>query len=283
MLSFLLKILAALGIIILILLGILLLLILMVLFLPIIYKVQGQITEERKYADVNVRWLFGALAFTGAYSEKLTYKLKFLGFDLTGLLKKKQGEPKSESKSESESGSKSESSPDPVADISEKSEASKNTEMSPQPDTSSAEKEHLPEKLQKLILKVKELWERISYYINLLKEEDTKQLISHCRKVIFSLLKSIRPRKLELDLEFGFDSPDTTGKLYGILCMLYPYYDKNIHIRPDFENQIFRGRVFCKGRIIIGVLVWNALRILTDKKLYKVIHKLKNGGKQNGR
>ena len=51
----------------------------------------------------------------------------------------------------------------------------------------------------------------------------------------------------------------------------------------DFENKVMSGTAFCRGRTYVYVLLVNAIRILLDKKLYKVIHKLKNGGDGNGK
>ena len=132
--------------------------------------------------------------------------------------------------------------------------------------------------------KVQETCEKITYYLNVLQETDTKDLILNCFGVTGKILKSIRPRKLKVEAVIGFDSPDTTGKIYGLLCMLYPYYGNDIHITPDFENKIMEGKLLVSGRIYICVLLWNALRILLNRKLFKVIHKFKNGGKsKNGR
>ena len=96
MLSVLLKILAVLGIILLIILGIILLILLIVLFVPITYRLYGQIDKDHKEATVKVNWLFGILRFNLRYSENLTWKLKVLWFDLTGVVKKDGKSPASE-------------------------------------------------------------------------------------------------------------------------------------------------------------------------------------------
>jgi len=261
MLSVLLKILAVLGIILLILLGLLLFLLLIVLFVPITYRIAGQIDERQKKASVKVNWFFGILRFTLEYSEKISWKLKLLWFDLTG---KVSNEP-----------AVSKESPKGFEGFIEEDTQNK----------SLAEKiNDVLLKIRSIFAKIKDIWSNISYYLGILQEEDTKDLISHCAKVIGSILKSIRPGKIKINAVMGFESPDTTGKIYGLLCMLYPYYGDNIHITPDFQNKVLDGTLFIKGRIYICVLIWNALRILLDRKLFKVIHKLKNGGKhKNGR
>ena len=99
MLSVLLKILAVIGIVLLILLGLVLFILLIILFDPITYKIQGQIDEESRQAQIKVHWFFGLLRFRLWYSEKLEYTLKVLWFDLTSLLK---GDKKDDIKNDAE-------------------------------------------------------------------------------------------------------------------------------------------------------------------------------------
>jgi len=292
MLSVLLKILAVIGIAILVLLGIVLTLILIVLFVPITYKIQGCFSEEKKEALGKINWLFGILRLDVAYSGELKYQLKLLHFDLTGLLTGKKNKSTSSSTQEPVSSDyihitpSEEASCNSVTSVSSEATDKEEdaAEIPSEEKVSFLQKaENLVFKFKDIYAKIKNIWENISYYIALLQEDDTKNLLSHCCTVLIKVLKSIRPKKLKLDLLFGFDSPDTTGKIFGLLCMLYPCYGDDIHIVPDFDRKVLSGDIFCKGRIYICVLVFNALRILFDKKLYKVIRKLKNGGKQNGR
>lgn len=287
MLSVLLKILAVLGIMLLVLLGILLFLLLMVLFVPITYRIAGQIDESHKKTSVNANGLFGILRFTLAYSEKISWKLKFLWFDLTDMVKKKPAisVEKPEGKDVSDTVSeptplKTENSVDDVP----RDSRNESAEKTPQKKSLQNKINDLIEKLQSIFAKLKDIRDNISHYIEILQEEDTKTLIAHCFHVSGGLLKSVRPKKMKVKAVIGFDSPDITGKIYGFLCMLYPYYGNDIHIIPDFENQVLEVDLFIRGRIYICTLLWHGLRILFHKKLFKVIHKFKNGGKhKNGR
>lgn len=77
---------------------------------------------------------------------------------------------------------------------------------------------------------------------------------------VVRLWKFSRPRKMELNLIFGFDDPSVTGKVLAFLSMLYPFYGENINVTPDFEQEILKGDLFIKGRIhgirAINIL-WN--------------------------
>ncbi len=167
------------------------------------------------------------------------------------------------------------------------------TQSSREPETKEAQptdepelpKEKIPlkEKIQTIIDKVKNIIYNIKYYINILQEEDTKQLIISARQAIAKILKSIRPRKFKLRGEFGFATPDTTGKVYGLYSVVMPMPGKHVVLVPNFEEQVLRGEAALKGRITIFVIVVNLLRILFDKRLQPLITKLKNGGNKNGR
>lgn len=270
MLSVLLKILAVIGIMLLVLLGLLLFLLMIVLFVPITYRITGQIDEHHKESSINANGLFGILRFTLIYSEKSSWKLKFLWFDLTSTVKKKTAISLEKSYDKEVSGTI----PEPTSEQT----------RGKTPDPVSDKANNLIEKIQSIFAKIKDIWENITYYIEILQEEDTKTLIAHCFNISGRLIKHIRPRKMKVKAVIGFDSPDVTGKIYGFLCMLYPYYGNDIHIIPDFENKILEVDLFIRGRIYICMLLWHGLRILLHKKLFKVIHKFKNGGKhKNGR
>ncbi len=145
------------------------------------------------------------------------------------------------------------------------------------------EKVPISEKIQSIIDKIKDIIYNIKYYIEILQEEDTKQLIANAWEAILKILKSIRPREFAVNGRFGFATPDTTGKVYGIYATVVPMLNDHILLEPDFEQQIIEGKASLKGRITLFVIVVNALRIVFDKRLQPLIKKLKRGGNRNGR
>ena len=130
--------------------------------------------------------------------------------------------------------------------------------------------------IQGIYDKIKRIWENISYYTALLREEDTKELFAHAMHVSGKILKSIRPRRIKADIVFGTGSPDTTGYLYGAYCMLTASMrHKEFLVTPDFERRIFQGEFDLAGHVCMGVLLLNGLRLLMDKKLHIFIGKIK--------
>ncbi len=128
--------------------------------------------------------------------------------------------------------------------------------------------------------KIKNIWENISYYTELLQEEETKQLFSH---VIFRLGKigrSIRPRRIRGQILFGTGSPDTTGYAYGVYGMLSPSLGRRLLVTPDFTRAVLEGDIYISGHITVFTILWNGLRVLLDKNLRKFIKKMKAGRKK---
>ena len=130
--------------------------------------------------------------------------------------------------------------------------------------------------IQGIYDKIKRIWENISYYTALLREEDTKEFFAHAMHVSGRILKSIRPRRIIADIVFGTGSPDTTGYLYGAYCvMTASIRNKAFLVTPDFERRIFQGEFDLAGHVCMGILLLNGLQLLMDKKLHIFIGKIK--------
>lgn len=128
--------------------------------------------------------------------------------------------------------------------------------------------------------KIKNIWENISYYIELLQEEETKLLFSHVICRLGKILKSIRPRRIRGQILFGTGSPDTTGYACGIYGMLSPFLGGGLAVEPDFTEAVLDGNIFISGHITLFTIIWNGLKILLDKNLRRFIKKIKAGRKR---
>ena len=128
--------------------------------------------------------------------------------------------------------------------------------------------------------KIKNIWENISCYIELLQEEETKQLFSHVIFRLGKILKNIRPRHIRGQILFGTGSPDTTGYAYGVYGMLSPFLGNKVLVTPDFSRAVLEGDIYVSGHITVFTILWNILRVLADKKLRRFINKMKAGRKK---
>lgn len=123
--------------------------------------------------------------------------------------------------------------------------------------------------------KIKEIWKNISYYTALFQEENTRQLWAYVKLRIAKILRNIRPRHIRADILFGTGSPDTTGYVFGMYCMLSPFLGFEMLVTPDFERAVLEGRFAISGHITVFVLVVNIVRLMIDKKIRLFIKRLK--------
>lgn len=128
--------------------------------------------------------------------------------------------------------------------------------------------------------KIKNIWENISYYIDLLREEETRLLFSHVLFRLGKVLKNIRPRRIRGQILFGTGSPDTTGYAYGVYGMLSPFLGDRLAVTPDFTRAVLEGDICIAGHITVFTILWNGLRVLLDRKLRRFIKKMKAGRKR---
>ena len=315
MLSITLKVLSILGILLLCLLGLVILLVLLALFFPVSYRLKGRKDAQEMSVCVRVSWLFGLLRVLFDYPEPGKILVKVLPFTVfdSGKGSGSDGNSKESSvgareKPERESGTKEEgreekkegngSSADPGQgsqtaagrgqneEQAEKPEEKPEVQEPPREETDSADPLILKKfkKIKYTICsiydKIKNIWENISYYIELLQEEETKLLFSHVICRLGKILKSIRPRRIRGQILFGTGSPDTTGYACGIYGMLSPFLGGGLAVEPDFTEAVLDGNIFISGHITLFTIIWNGLKILLDKNLRRFIKKIKAGRKR---
>lgn len=128
--------------------------------------------------------------------------------------------------------------------------------------------------------KIKDIWENISCYVDLLGEEETRLLFSHAALRLGKILKSIRPRRIRGRILFGTGAPDTTGYAYGVYGMLSPFLGDRLLVAPDFTRAVLEGELYAAGHTTVFVVLWNVLKVLLDKKLKRFIAKMKAGRKR---
>lgn len=313
MLDVILQILSVLGIILLVLLAVLITVLLLVLFFPVVYRVRGMKDTEHMELAARADWLFGLLRLRYAYPEpgKLTVKLLWITVYDSSDKREEEGQKEApaaaqmenvesgeqalaeETISSKETETEEEPAPKPQEHIQEHTEGSQDEQESDDQEPDDREPEapekskqkifaKISEKITKLKYtiktiydKIKRIWQNISYYMELLNDEDTKLLLSHAKLRLCKIIKSIRPRKLKADILFGTGAPDTTGYAYGVYGMLMPFLGSSVVVTPDFQQAVLEGRFQASGRITLAVLLWQALRIALDKKLWQLLNKLK--------
>ncbi len=136
--------------------------------------------------------------------------------------------------------------------------------------------------IRKICDKIKHICENIGYYHGVITSDAGRETLSVIKRELGNLFKHIAPRKFKLDLTFGFDDPGTTGQVMGIVSMLYPIWNLDISLHPDFEKKVMAGQVYIRGRIRVFTLIRIAWRVYFNKNLKKVLVMLQKGGANHG-
>jgi hypothetical protein len=76
---------------------------------------------------------------------------------------------------------------------------------------------------------------------------------------------------MDVNATVGTGSPDTTGYILAVFGILSPFYGYDISITPDFDNQIYEGSIYIKGRVTLFVVGFYLARIYFDKQMQKFI------------
>lgn len=301
--SVVLKILSILGIILLILLGILLAIVLLVLFMPVVYRAGGSAHAGEYGFRFRFRWLFGLVRGEFTYPEGRALRIKALWLTLYDSGAKRRDAQDfgaaTESGKEPEPAEKTKAAESPTdsngnvekVKFSQNSTENAGMTVSPQNSEERAEppkspqgqpegqekKSKEPATREPLFTKLSGLKEKLQPYLAIVRDEDNQALVGHALGRLGRILKSIRPRILRLEALIGTGEPDTTGYVYGAVWAVMPFLGRKCHvaITPDFERQIFEGEVFLRGHVMAVVLLYHAVRVILDKRLWQLMDQLK--------
>lgn len=132
---------------------------------------------------------------------------------------------------------------------------------------------NLAENMNKVIKKRDMILQKITGVRSLLEKPYTKKVLKDGKVLLKKMWKHVRPRKLQGSIHFGLEDPATTGQLLGVVGMLYPVYRNHFVIAPDFEQRIFEGKIYAKGRVQIGRMTFLALRFMLTRDFFKTVQK----------
>lgn len=306
MLGVLLTILKIIGIILLVILLTVLFLLAIVLFVPVRYRLQGSLTEDKRIIG-KIHWLFSAVSVPLTIDENgVNYVIKIFGIDISKCKKKRRPKKKKDKKKETNRAEDGEDKRITIQSISEnekestkkvvdhnteeiaKEEISQETNWFIKKFTSIFDKirnkfEKIKNTILEIIKHLQSIWksccdlsDKKNKIFDFICEEEAVKEKADVIRVLRILFRHVLPYKLKANIKFGLVSPDQTGIVYGLLCMLYGIYGKNLIIEPDFENVCLEGDFKLKGRIRLIKLVYYVIYLYRIKKLKEFISLLRN-------
>ena len=292
-----LSVLKIIGIILLILLALVILLICLVLFAPVSFRVR--LTNEEAFsADGSVSWLGPVLRAVFRYDEgDADFAVKVCGLQIIPKKEKKKAQP-TEKKPQPEKKTEQERRPTPETETPELQpaesgpaetalQAPETHEPSKQPQSGQPKKQKQPK--QKKPKKAKQpkrpgksgtggFSDLLHKVRDILGDDDFSYAVARVFSILGGFLGSIRFRTLSGDASFSLGSPDRTGMATGVMSTIPVFYGKTLSITPDFESEeiSFRGTLSGGGSLKLIHLVIAVVKLMSDKKLKKMMHLIRN-------
>lgn len=121
-------------------------------------------------------------------------------------------------------------------------------------------------RLIELLHKLRNIKNKVDLILDFIRDDINKEGFLYTYGSLKKLIKHILPRRVKSRLIFGTGDPCSTGKALGVFGLLYSIYGDNLQITPDFENKVFEGRHYAKGRIRIWTILIIVIKLLLDKR-----------------
>ncbi len=86
---------------------------------------------------------------------------------------------------------------------------------------------------------------------------------------IKNLLVHMRPRKLSINGELGFEDPSLTGQVFGVLAIINSYYNGCINVKANFEEPVIDIEFDVRGRVTVAYALLILLRFMKNKTIRK--------------
>lgn len=91
-----------------------------------------------------------------------------------------------------------------------------------------------------------------------------EEIFAYAKKII----AIIKPRVLSIKLVFGFDDPSITGCLSGLVYYLESILPKcDVDIQPVFDQESIYLNINAEGRITLGAILIQSLRLILKKDI----------------
>ena len=103
-----------------------------------------------------------------------------------------------------------------------------------------------------------------------IKNEINKEGFQVTFESLRKMIKHILPTKLKSRIVFGTGDPCSTGQALGVVSVLYSFYGDKVQIIPDFENKIFEGKHYAKGRIRLVTILIIVIKLIVDKRFKRL-------------
>ncbi|MCR5354571.1 MAG: DUF2953 domain-containing protein [Lachnospiraceae bacterium] len=111
-------------------------------------------------------------------------------------------------------------------------------------------------------------------FVDQLKDERNQDAVKFLIAKALWLLKKIKPRIMEADVDFALGEPSSTGIATGIISICPVIYSNKVHIRPDFESEdiYLYGHFSLKGFVFLIDIVYLIISVLINKNCKRLFN-----------
>lgn len=315
LLNILLGILKLIGIVLLVILGIILLVLCLLLFVPIRYNIYARYKDEVR-VTARITYLMKAVRvrfeLTGKESST---DIRVLWFKLSGREKRqhtKPEKPKSDSadtatdkkdkrqdfRADTDNALQQEVKEQPKTLIQSEQEiksepqiefepdAIPEADAKPEPDDHQTKDRQSKNKVPKSEKKDKKsknvhtkeksggIMNNVKSVVAMVKEN--RPVLNFLFRQLKALLRHILPGSHVINLRLGLDDPALLGELLGAVAVVRAATNLVININPVWDEKAFEADCSFKGRVLLGKVLFIALRVYFNKDVKKIIHMLKD-------
>lgn len=108
---------------------------------------------------------------------------------------------------------------------------------------------------------------------NKVTDPENIELVRFLWTQIKAVMNIIKPAKYNINIRYGFEDSATTGWVAVRLAVLYGLMGMDVSIIPDFDNSIFEGDIYMKGRFNLYSFLIIGVRLYRNKSFRKLINR----------
>lgn len=294
MLAVILKILQIIGIVLLSILGFILVMLILILVMPVRYSVDvSKNPEDKLKGKLKVTYFFGIVRALAEYKEVFEVNAKVLWFKIFSMKIPDKDADDSDDISlddlddaldeefpedgSSEDGFTYDTEDDMTSDTDDELtfESVDETEDNDDDEDPEGPFAKLKYKFEEICDKIDKVKSEIRYYYNIYNSNEGKNALKKTGKHLKKIFRKLLPRKITAKVTYGFSSPDITGKVYGIYCIIADRFTADSVVTPDFDREVFEGTVKAKGCFNIWGILINVIAIVINKDAIRIIRSVK--------
>lgn len=294
MLAVILKILQIIGIVLLSILGFILVMLILILVMPVRYSVDvSKKPEDKLKGKLKVTYFFGIVRALAEYEEVFEVNAKVLWFKIFSMKIPDKDADDSDDISlddlddaldeefpedgSSGDGFTYDKEDDMTSDTDDELTFESFDETEDNDDDGDPEGPFakLKYKFEEICDKIDKVKSEIRYYYNIYNSNEGKNALKKTGKHLKKIFRKLLPRKITAKVTYGFSSPDLTGKVYGIYCIIEDRFTADSVVTPDFDREVFEGTVKAKGCFNIWGILINVIAIVINKDAIRIIRSVK--------